>query len=108
MKSRLAQAVRVYVLALICTLLSQFHSQTTYVPTQPCSPGATCAAAVRESGWPLPWIRVAVSPADEPLDLAFSGLNPKVALLADLAFYSLLFVLIGQVLRTTERWRTRS
>lgn len=99
--------MRVYLLALGCTLLSQFDSRTTYLPTQPCSPGATCAAPVLEAGWPLPWIRTALHPADEPLDLAAGGLKPPVALALDLAFYALLTVLIDQGIRLAGRWRRR-
>lgn len=103
MRLSLARSVRVSVLAAVCTLLSQFYSQTTYWPTQPCSPGATCAAAVLEAGWPLPWIRTALRPADGPLDLVSAGPSPQAALIADFLFYSLLIALMGQVLRVTGR-----
>ena len=107
MKTVLGRVVRVYLLALVCTVLSQFYSQTTYLPTQPCSPGVTCAAPVREAGWPLPWIRTAVHPADEPLNFASAGLKPQVALIADLVFYSVLIALLGQVFKAAGRWKTR-
>ncbi|MBB6018097.1 hypothetical protein [Deinococcus radiopugnans] len=99
MRAVLGPAVRVYLLALVCTVLSQFYVRTTYVLTQPCPPGATCAAPVREAGWPLPWIRTALHPADEPLNLTAHGLTPPVALALDLVFYGVLIVLIGQGLR---------
>lgn len=100
MNLRLGRSAAVCLLALICTLLSQFSTSTTFVAVEPCSPGATCAAPVQKAGWPLPWIRTALSPA-EPSDVLWAAIP------ADMAFYSLLIVLIGYVYRVARRQTRR-
>lgn len=102
MNLRLGRAAAVCLLALACTLLSQFSTRTTFVAVEPCSPGATCAAPVQEAGWPLPWIRTrtALSPA-EPLEVLWAAIP------ADMAFYSLLIVLIGYARRVARRQTRR-
>lgn len=94
-------------LAVACTLLSLFASRVVYRLTEPCPPGATCAAPVREAGWPLAFSLQAVAGETtarvDPAQLGWQTAPFAVNVL----LYGLFLLLVGRMLPSPKRTEAR-
>ncbi len=107
---RVRRLLLTLMLAVACTLLSLFASRVVYRLTEPCSPGATCAAPVREAGWPLAFSLQAVAGQEEAtarVDPAQLGWQ-TAPFAVNVLLYGLLLLLLGSMLPSSKRIETRS
>lgn len=106
---RVRRLLLTLMLAVACTLLSLFANRVVYRLTEPCSPGATCAAPVREAGWPLAFSLQAVAGQEEAtarVDPAQLGWQ-TAPFAVNVLLYGLLLLLLGRMLPSQKRTEAR-